>query len=89
MASRSAALSDGDAAGIVELLCATALGKGAGLLVVGHQPLLGALAGYFLAREAFALSPAGYVRLTTGPDGFAAAPAGELTEHYTPAENTF
>ena len=83
------ALSDGDAAGVIELLSGTDLRAGAGLLVVGHQPLLGALAGFFLAREPLSLSPAGYVRMETGEDGFASAPAGTLTEHYTPAGNSF
>ncbi|HNW45152.1 MAG TPA: histidine phosphatase family protein [Elusimicrobiales bacterium] len=78
-------LSDGNAAGLVSFLNNADLGGDAGLLVVGHQPLMGFLAGFFLAREAFPLSPAGFVRLKTGSAGFAPAPAGTLIEHYTPA----
>jgi len=81
----AAALSDGDAAGAINALCGAALPDGAGALVVGHQPLLGYLAGFFLAREAFAISPAGFIRLTTFGAGFAADPAAALTEYYDPA----
>lgn len=83
------ALCDGDAAGTVAILSRASLEPGTGVLVVGHQPLLGFLAGFFLARAALPLSPAGFARITTGSSGFAAAPAGQLTEHYTAPGNNF
>ncbi|OGS13732.1 MAG: hypothetical protein A2234_02785 [Elusimicrobia bacterium RIFOXYA2_FULL_58_8] len=85
----SAALSDGDAAGVLKLLAGAALRPGAGLLLVGHQPLLGFLAGRVMIREAFPLAPAGFVRINTNSDGFAPDPAATLTEFYTPAGNIF
>ena len=85
----SEALSDGNAAAVVELLSGAALREGAGVLVVGHQPLLGYLAGFFLGKEALPLSPAGFARVKTGTAGFAADHAAALTELYTPAGNAF
>ena len=85
----TAALSDGDAAGVVQLLSCADLREGAGVLVVGHQPLLGFLAGFFLAREAFALSPAGFVRIKTGDAGFTGKAGSALVEQYAPAGNLF
>ncbi len=82
-------LSDGDIAEVLQLLSGAGLRDGAGLLVVGHQPLLGILAGCLLGRRIFSLSPAGFVRLTTGGSGFAADPAGTLAEYYVPPGNAF
>lgn len=72
------ALSDGPAQAVLDLLLNL---DGAGrALIVGHQPLVGALAGYYLGREGFDLSPAGFVRLRA-----AGAPGGAaLVEFYAP-----
>jgi len=51
------------------------------VLLVGHQPLIGAAAGFLLGRESFDLSPAGFVRLDTGKG----PGTGALIEFYTPA----
>lgn len=72
------ALSDGPAQAVLDLLFSL---DGAGrTLIVGHQPLVGAIAGYYLGQEGFDLSPAGFVRLRAegGPGGAA------LVEYYAP-----
>jgi len=51
------------------------------VLLVGHQPLIGAIAGFLLGKESFDLSPAGFVRLKTDGEG-----PGDLVEFYTPPE---
>ena len=81
------ALSDGNAEAVLELLSGTRLPEGAGLLVVGHQPLLGFLAGLFLACGDLPLSPAGFVRVKTAGSGFTPAPENILAEHYTPGNS--
>ncbi|MDA8244979.1 MAG: histidine phosphatase family protein [Elusimicrobia bacterium] len=77
----SPALSDGPASAIVELI--EDLEKdGGSVLVVGHQPLMGAIAGYFSGRDNFDLSPAGFVRVARGK-----SPAGPaLLEFYSPPQ---
>lgn len=72
----SRALSDGPAQAVLDLL--EGLSRNGGrALIVGHQPLLGAIAGYYLGQEAFDLSPAGFVRLS-------AAEKASLVEFYSP-----
>lgn len=56
------ALSDGPAQAVLDLLLRLAQ-DGARVMVVGHQPLMGAIAGYFLQQDGFDLSPAGFVRV--------------------------
>ncbi|HBA61531.1 MAG TPA: hypothetical protein DCZ92_12090 [Elusimicrobia bacterium] len=77
------ALSEGDAGAVLDFLSGTGLPEGAGLLVVGHQPLIGALAGHFLAMPDLPMAPAGFARIRTGK-GFNPSPANTLTEHYIP-----
>lgn len=75
----SRALSDGPAQAVMDLILDLAK-DGGRVLVVGHQPLMGAIAGYFLGREGFDLSPAGFVRV-----GSAEKPgAASLIEFYSP-----
>lgn len=75
----AAELSDGPASAIVELIQGLAAGRGR-VLVVGHQPLMGAIAGYFSGRDGFDLSPAGFVRvLELNGEGH-----GKLAEFYSP-----
>lgn len=57
-------LSDGPAQAILDLINGISLGGGR-VLVVGHQPLLGAIAGYFTGSEGYDLAPAGFVRLNS------------------------
>ena len=78
------ALCEGDAGTVLKVLSDTALPEGAGILVVGHQPLLGSLAGLFLAGPDLPMSPAGFARITTSGAGFLPSPDNTLTEHYTP-----
>lgn len=75
----SAALSDGPASAIVDLVETAGARR---LLVVGHQPLLGAVAGFCAGGAPLDLSASGYARLKAG-----AAP-GEFTleELYEPPE---
>jgi len=75
----SRALSDGPAQAIMDLIRDLAK-DGSRVLVVGHQPLMGAIAGYFLGREGFDLSPAGYVRADSAEKPGAAS----LVEFYSP-----
>ncbi len=56
----SAALSDGPVQAILEMLDSHPEGS---LLVVGHQPLLGAAAGFCLDSAPLDLSPAGFIRI--------------------------
>lgn len=82
-------LSDGDAEVVLKALLAAANPPGTGLLVVGHQPLLGALAGYFLGVDDFSLSPAGFVRFRTAGQALTAGPENTLVEHYSPPGAAF
>lgn len=74
----SAALSDGPAQAIVDLLAPA--GPGA-VMLVGHQPLLGVVAAFFSGEGPLDFSPAGYARLRLRADGGKAA----LLEFYSPA----
>ena len=71
-----AALSDGPAQAIVDLVETAGVRR---LLLVGHQPLLGAVAGFCCGGVPLDLSTSGYARLAGG--GF------NLAELYEPAEN--
>ncbi|PKM99045.1 MAG: hypothetical protein CVU79_00575 [Elusimicrobia bacterium HGW-Elusimicrobia-3] len=72
-------LSDGPAQALLTLIEGLACGGGR-VLVVGHQPLLGAIAGYFTGSESYDLAPAGFVRVSPaerpGPSS--------LVEFYSP-----
>jgi phosphohistidine phosphatase len=73
------ALSDGPAQAVLDLLLRLAR-TGGRALIVGHQPLMGSIAGYFLEQDGFDLSPAGFVRLN-----YSQRPGGSsLAEFYTP-----
>lgn len=72
-------LSDGPAQAILDLVEDLAR-NGSRVLVVGHQPLLGAIAGYFTGSEGYDLAPAGFVRVNpAGRPG-----ASPLVEFYSP-----
>lgn len=75
----SSALSDGPADAIVSLVEELA-GETGSVLIVGHQPLMGAIAGYFAGREGFDLSPAGFVRVA----GLKQKSPAKLVEFYSP-----
>lgn len=73
----SAALSDGPAQAVVDLVEGT---RGGSALLVGHQPLLGAVAGFYIGASPLDLSPSGFVRLRRGEPPANA----ELVELYAP-----
>lgn len=75
----ASALSDGPAQAVLDLLLGLAR-NGEKVLVVGHQPLMGAIAGYFLDRDGFDLSPAGFVRVNYSLQPGSSA----LVEFYSP-----
>lgn len=72
-------LSDGPAQAILDLLNGISAGGGR-VLVVGHQPLLGAIAGYFTGGEGYDLAPAGFVRLNAAERPGSSS----LVEFYSP-----
>lgn len=74
----AAVISDGPAQALLDLSLELRAGRDR-VLVVGHMPLIGAVAAHLLGDEPFDLSPAGFVRLKA--DG--AGPA-SLLEYYTP-----
>ena len=76
-----AALSDGRLQNILDLVLKPSAGASR-LLLVGHQPLIGAIAAVLLGTEAFDVSPAGFIRLN--PGGEAGQPS--LVEFYSPPE---
>lgn len=76
-----AALSDGRLQSVLDLVLRPATGASR-LLLVGHQPLLGAIAAVLLGTEAFDVSPAGFVRLKPGAE----AGKSSLVEFYSPGE---
>lgn len=76
-----AALSDGRMQNILDLVLRPSAGASR-LLLVGHQPLIGAVAAALLGAEAFDVSPAGFIRL--GPGGEAGRSS--LVEFYSPPE---
>lgn len=75
----AAALSEGPAQAVLDL--AEGAPKGS-LLVVGHQPLLGAVAGFCAGLPPVDLAPGGFARLLRG----AAREEASLLEVYYPAE---
>lgn len=74
----AAALSDGPAQAVLDLADKAPAGS---VLLVGHQPLLGAVAGFLAGASPLDLAPAGFVRLRRGERGRAA-----LLEFYDPAQ---
>jgi len=72
----AAALSDGPAQAVLDLI--EGLPEGS-VLLVGHQPLLGAVAGFLLGTGPLDFSPAGFARIRRG-----SSPS--LVEFYAPAE---
>ncbi|MDD2806126.1 MAG: histidine phosphatase family protein [Elusimicrobiales bacterium] len=73
------AISDGPAQALLDLAQGFYAGKDR-VLLIGHQPLLGAVAAYLLGDDPFDLSPAGFVRLKCeGEPGCAT-----LLEFYAP-----
>lgn len=76
---KDAALSDGRLQSVLDLLNLSSAG-GPRLLLIGHQPLLGAVAAVLLGTEALDLPPAGFVRLKPA----AGSGPGSLVEYYTP-----
>lgn len=73
-----AVISDGPAQAFLDLALDCARGEKS-VLVVGHMPLIGAVAAHLLGDEPFDMAPAGFVRLRAGGSG----PA-ELLEFYAP-----
>jgi len=76
---KAAEISDGPLQALLELILGT-FPEDSRVLMVGHQPLLGAAAGFLLGMDGFDLSPAGFVRLNSGKG----PGAGSLIEYYTP-----
>lgn len=74
-------LSDGPAGAVLDL-AEEAAASGPALLV-GHMPLLGAVAGALAGVPPLDLSPAGFARVRPREG----AAAGELVEFYSPEEN--
>jgi phosphohistidine phosphatase SixA len=73
------ALSDGRLQNILDLVLQPST-EASRLLLVGHQPLIGAIAAVLLGTEAFDVSPAGFVRLKLGLE----AGRSSLVEFYSP-----
>lgn len=75
----SDALSGGSLQELQELILSAASGNSR-VLLVGHQPLIGAIAGFLTGADSFDVSPAGFIRIRPaqkpGP--------GSLVEFYTP-----
>lgn len=74
----SAALSDGPAQAVLDLAEQAPAGS---ILIVGHQPLLGAVAGFLAGSSPLDLAPAGFARVKRGARGKEA-----LLEFYDPAQ---
>lgn len=74
-----AALGDGRLQNILDLVLQPSAAASR-LLLVGHQPLLGAIAAVLLGTEAFDVSPAGFIRLKPGGE----AGRSLLVEFYSP-----
>ena len=72
-------LSDGPAQALLSLI-ENLSRSGGRVLVVGHQPLLGAIAGYFTGSEGYDLAPAGFVRI----DSAERPGSSSLVEFYSP-----
>ena len=77
-------LACGDSPAVLELITLE-LKTAASALIVGHQPLLGTLGGFFLRRESFNLTPGGFIYLTFEDDWLPPAPPkSELVEFFPP-----
>mgnify|MGYP001614217050 FL=1 len=75
------ALSDGQLQALLELILRLSTGESSALLV-GHQPLIGAGAGFLLGMNNFDLPPAGFVRIKSAKEpGFSS-----LVEFYVPPQ---
>lgn len=79
----AAELSDGPATAALDILIAAAGKPGETVLAVGHQPMLGAIAGFLSSCPPLDLSPAGFARIKPG----AKADQGSLAEYYDPSES--
>ena len=79
----SVELSDGPSTAALDILVYAASQPGVAVLAVGHQPMLGAIAGVLSGCPPLDLSPAGFARIKpgTGPD------QGALAEFYDPQES--
>ena len=73
-------LSDGPSTAALDLLLEAAGRPGAAVLAVGHQPMLGAIAGFLSGCPPLDLSPAGFARIKPGTK----ADQGSLAELYEP-----
>ncbi len=78
----AAELSDGPSTAALDILIDAASQPGAAVLAVGHQPMLGAIAGVLSGCPPLDLSPAGFARIKPG----AGADRGALAEYYDPHE---
>ena len=78
----AAELSDGPSTAALDILLEAASRPGAAVLAVGHQPMLGAIAGYLSGCPPLDLSPAGFARIKPGPK----ADQGSLAELYDPRD---
>lgn len=75
----SAALSDGPSQAVLDLAENAVAGS---VLLIGHQPLLGAVAGFLCGAPPLDLAPAGFARVRRGARGEEA-----LLEFYDPAQS--
>ena len=78
----AAELSDGPSTAALDILIDAASQPGAAVLAVGHQPMLGAIAGVLSGCPPLDLAPAGFARIKPGQK----AGQGALAEFYDPQE---
>ncbi len=78
----AAELSDGPSISALDLIVGAAAQPGTTVLAVGHQPMLGAIAGAISGCPPLDLSPAGFARIKPGQGSGQAA----LAEFYDPYE---
>ena len=76
----AAELSDGPSTAALDILTDAAGKPGETVLAVGHQPMLGAIAGFLSGCPPLDLSPAGFARIKPGPH----SGQGSLAEYYEP-----
>ena len=78
----AAELSDGPSIAALDIITDAANTPGVAVLAVGHQPMLGAIAGVLSNCPPLDLSPAGFARIKQGQG----AESSGLTEFYDPHE---
>ncbi len=77
---KSSVIADGPADDMLEAVRSAAASAKSGVIIVGHQPLLGSIAAFLTGSAPFSLAPAGFIRIS----GSVNPGKSSLVEFYSP-----